>query len=83
MLFLFIIRRLSPRVRAIVGVTLTLAGLALLAVAATVASWLVVHGSIITALGVAFCVAAYTGHKKAQAAQEAPAQARHAAPVGS
>ena len=35
MLFLFIIRRLNPRARAIVGATLTLAGLVLLGLAAT------------------------------------------------
>ena len=38
MLFLFIIRRLNPRLRAIVGVSVTFVGLALLALAATVAS---------------------------------------------
>jgi hypothetical protein len=53
---LFIIRRLNPRTRAIVGAILTLAGLVLLGLAATVASWLVIHGVITTALGVAFCV---------------------------
>ena len=81
MLFLFIIRRLSPRARAIVGATLTLAGLVLLGLAATVASWLVIHGAITTALGVAFCVAAYVGHKKAQAPQESVATERPASPV--
>ena len=45
---------------------------ALLGLAATVASWLVVHGIITTALGVALCVAAYMGHKRAQAAPEVP-----------
>ena len=81
MLFLFIIRRLNPRARAIVGATLTLAGLVLLGLAATVASWLVIHGAITTALGVAFCVAAYVGHKKAQAPQETLAPERLASPV--
>ena len=81
MLFLFIIRRLNPRARAIVGATLTLAGLALLGLGATVASWLVIHGAITTALGVAFCIAAYVGHKNAQAPHEIVAPARHASPV--
>jgi hypothetical protein len=81
MLFLFIIRRLNPRARAIVGATLTLAGLVLLGLAATVASWLVIHGAITTALGVAFCVAAYVGHKKARAPQDTVAPARAASPV--
>ena len=81
MLFLFIIRRLNPRARAIVGAVLILAGLVLLGLAATVASWLVIHGAITTALGVAFCVAAYVGHKKAQAPQETVAPVRPASPV--
>ena len=81
MLFLFIIRRLNPRARAIVGVTLTLAGLVLLGLAATVASWLVIHGAITTALGVAFCVAAYVGHKKVPTPQELVASERPASPV--
>ena len=81
MLFLFIIRRLNPRARAIVGATLTLAGLVLLGLAATVASWLVIHGAIATALGVAFCVAAYVGHKKARAPQEVLAPERPVSPV--
>ena len=81
MLFLFIIRRLNPRARAIVGVTLTLAGLVQLGLAATVASWLVIHGAITTALGVAFCVAACVGHNKAQAPQETPAPERLVSPV--
>ena len=81
MLFLFIIRRLNPRSRAIVGATLTLAGLVLLGLAATVASWLLIHGAITTALGVAFCVAAYVGHKKDQAPQETVAPERPASPV--
>jgi len=72
MLFLFIIRRLKPRTRAIVGAILTLAGLVLLGLAATVASWLVIHGAITTALGIAFCVAARVGHKKAQGGHKAP-----------
>jgi drug/metabolite transporter (DMT)-like permease len=76
MLFLFIIRRLNPRGRAILGAAVTLVGLALLGLAATVASWLVVHGIITTALGAAFCVAAYVGHKRAQAAHEVPASTR-------
>ena len=81
MLFLFIIRRLNPRARAMVGPTLTLAGLVLLGLAATVTSWLVIHGAIATALGVAFCVAAYVGHKKAQAPQETFAPERPVSPV--
>jgi hypothetical protein len=72
MLFLFIVRRLKPRTRAIVGAILTLAGLVLLGLAATVAPWLVIHGAITTALGVAFCVAARVGHKKARAGHTAP-----------
>ena len=54
----------------------------LLALAATVASWLVIHGAITTALGVAFCVAAYVGHRKAQAAQETLAAKRPASVNG-
>jgi threonine/homoserine efflux transporter RhtA len=81
MLFLFIIRRLSPRGRAIVGATLTLAGLVLLGLAATVASWLAIHGIITTALGVGFCVAAYVGDKKATAGREPAARANHASSV--
>ena len=81
MLFLFIVRRLNPRARAIVGVTLILAGLVLLGLAATVASWLVIHGAITTALGVAFCVAAYVGHKNSQTPHETVAPARPASPV--
>ena len=46
MLFLFIIRRLNPRLRAIVGVSVIFVGLALLGLAATVASWLLIHGII-------------------------------------
>jgi hypothetical protein len=74
MLFLFIIRRLSPRTRAIVGAILTLAGLVLLGLAATIAPWLVIHGAITTALGVALCVAALVGHKKAQAGHKTPTE---------
>jgi hypothetical protein len=81
MLFLFIIRRLSPRGRAILGGSVILAGLAQLALAATVASWLIIHGTITTALGAAFCVAAYVGQRKARAAQEAPDPAHQASPV--
>ena len=82
MLFLFIIRRLSLRARGILGAVLILAGLALLAVAATVASWLVIHGIIITALGVAFCVSAYVARKKAQTARMIPVREPKASPVG-
>ena len=57
MLFLFIIRRLNPRARAIVGAVLSVVGLVLLGLAATVAPWLVIHGIITTALGIAFCIA--------------------------
>jgi hypothetical protein len=81
MLFLLIIRRLSPRGRAILGGGVILVGLALLGLAATVASWLAVHGVITTALGVAFCVAAYVGQRKGRAAQPAPAQAPQASPM--
>lgn len=78
MLFLFIIRRLSPRARAIVGASLTLVGLVLLGVALTGVPSLVIHGILATALGIAFCVAAYTGHKKAQ---QGLVQAGNASPV--
>ena len=81
MLFLFIIRRLNPRARAIVGATLTLAGLVLLGLAATVASWLVIHGAITTALGMVFLVAAYVGHNKAQTPHETLAPERPASTV--
>jgi hypothetical protein len=57
-------------------------GLALLGLAATVASWLAIHGIITTAVGVAFCIAAYAGQRKARVAEAAPAQARHASTVG-
>lgn len=57
MLLLFIIRRLSPRALARLGAVLTLAGLVVLGLAATVASWLVIHGIITMALGIAFCAA--------------------------
>lgn len=75
MLFLFIIRRLNPRLRAIVGVSVTLVGLALLGLAATVASWLLIHGIIAAAVGIAFCVAAYVGRRKAQVAEDIPVAA--------
>ena len=65
MLFLFIIRRLNPRGRAILGAAVTLVGLALLGLAATVASWLVVHGIITTALGAAF-VSGVRGARRAR-----------------
>jgi hypothetical protein len=65
MLFLFIIRRLNPRTRAIVGTCVTLIGLALLALAVTVASWLLIHGIIAVAIGIAFCIAAYIGRRHA------------------
>jgi threonine/homoserine efflux transporter RhtA len=64
MLFLFVIRRLNPRLRAIVGVSVTLVGLTLLELALTVASWLLIHGIIAAAVGIAFCIAAYTGQRK-------------------
>jgi hypothetical protein len=80
MLFLFIVRRLNPRTRAIVGAILILAGLVLLGLAATVAPWLVIHGAITTALGVAFCVAARVGHNKAPAGHKAP-NGRDVSPV--
>lgn len=80
-LFLFVIRRCSPRVRAIIGVTLTLAGLVLLGAALTVASWLVVHGILVTAVGIAFGVA-YLASKRAQATEEPVAQDQSASPVG-
>jgi nitrate/nitrite transporter NarK len=75
MLFLFIIRRLNPRRRAIVGAVITVIGLALIGVAATVASVLMIHGIITTTVGIAFCIAAYHGHRKAQAAEAIPAPA--------
>jgi protein-S-isoprenylcysteine O-methyltransferase Ste14 len=83
MLFLFIIRRLNPRARAIVGAVLSVVGLVLLGLAATVAPWLVIHGIITTALGIAFCIAAYLGHRKAEAGHETPARAHHASAVSS
>ena len=49
MLFLFIIRRLNPRLRAIVGVSVIFVGVTLLGLAATVASWLLIHGIIASA----------------------------------
>jgi hypothetical protein len=81
MLFLFIIRRLSPRGRVIVAAAVTLAGLVLLGVAATVASWLLIHGILTTALGLAFGVAAYVEHKKAHRRHEVPAQSPGVSPV--
>ena len=75
MLFLFIIRRLNPRLRAIVGVSVTFVGLALLGLAATVASWLLIHGIITAAVGIAFCIAAYMGQRKARAAEDIPVAA--------
>jgi hypothetical protein len=81
MLLLFIVRRLSPRGRVVVAAALTLAGLILLGLAATVASFLFIHGIITTALGFAFGVAAYVQNKKARNAAEVPAQLRHAAAV--
>ena len=75
MLFLFIIRRLNPRMRAIVGVSLTFVGLALLALAATVASWLLIHGIIAAGAGIAFCIAADLGRRKAQVAEDNPVAA--------
>ncbi|MGH2862216.1 MAG: hypothetical protein ACRDLT_12035 [Solirubrobacteraceae bacterium] len=85
MLLLFIIRRLSPRALVRLGAVLTLAGLVVLGLAASVASWLVIHGIITIALGIAFCAAAYVGHKKRQsvagAQQKTPGQARSASPA--
>jgi len=75
MLFLFIIRRLNPRLRAIVGISVTFVGLALLGLAATVASWPLIHGIIAATVGVAFCIAAYLGRRKAQAAETTPVAA--------
>ena len=72
MLFLFIIRRLNPRLRAIVGVSVTFVGLALLGLAATVASWLFIHGIITAVVGIAFCIAAFIGKCKARAAEDIP-----------
>jgi hypothetical protein len=75
MLFLFIIRRLNPRLRAIVGVSVAFVGLALLGLAATVASWLFIHGIITAAVGIAFCIAAYLGQRKARGAEDIPVAA--------
>jgi hypothetical protein len=75
MLFLFIIRRLNPRLRAIVGVSVIFVGLALLGLAVTVASWLLIHGIIASAVGIAFCIAAYRGRRKARAAEDIPVAA--------
>ena len=75
MLFLFIIRRLNPRLRAIVGVSVIFVGVTLLALAATVASWLLIHGIIASVVGIAFCIAAYLGRRKAQAADDIPVAA--------
>ncbi len=72
MLFLFIIRRLNPRLRAIVGVSVIFVGVTLLALAATVASWLLIHGIIAAAVGIGFCIAAYLGRRNIQAAEDIP-----------
>jgi hypothetical protein len=73
MLLLFIVRRLSPRGRVILAAAVTLVGLVLLVVAATVASWLFIHGVITTALGPGFGVAAYVEHRKARRGGAIPA----------
>ena len=69
MLFLFIIRRLNPRRRAIVGAVITVIRLVLIGVAAAVASVLMIHGIITTTVGIAFCIAAYIGYRNGQAAE--------------
>lgn len=76
MLFLFIIRRVSPRVSAIIGASLLVLGLAVVGLAMTVASWLFIHGVIATLLGVAFCVGAHVRDKNTRTAEEVPAAER-------
>ena len=72
MLFLFMIRRLNPRLRAIVGVSMMLVGLALVGLAATVAFWLLIHGIIAAAVGIAFCIAAYLGGETSVSPRTSP-----------
>jgi hypothetical protein len=65
MIFLLLLRRLSPRTRLITGVVLVAAGLVVVAVSAVTAG-LLIHGIILTAIGAAMCLSALASGRRAR-----------------
>ena len=67
MLLVIFFRRLSPRARRIVGLTLLVVGLILLALSATVTTAILVHGVITTTLGAVLLASTRHAHRPTRA----------------
>lgn len=70
MFVLFLLRRLSPRGRAILGVALVAVGLALVGVSAALSAGLLIHGIALTLIGAGLCASALVSRKRARLAQQ-------------
>ncbi|MGH2884535.1 MAG: hypothetical protein ACRDPA_17860 [Solirubrobacteraceae bacterium] len=72
MLILLLMRRLSIRARMIVGLAVIAVGLGLTAAAATVASSLLIHGTVTTLVGGIFLMSAWSSARHQRRGQTAP-----------
>jgi hypothetical protein len=70
MFVLFLLRRLSPRGRAILGAALVAAGLALVGVSAALSAALLIHGIALTVIGTGLCASALVSRKRARLAHQ-------------
>jgi drug/metabolite transporter (DMT)-like permease len=66
LLFIILLRRLSIRSRAIVGLILACAGVALIVVSVVAVSGLLIHGVIVAVLGVIFLASAMASRRRAR-----------------
>jgi hypothetical protein len=71
MIFLLLLRRLSPRARLITGAVLVVAGLAVVAASAAVPG-LLVHGIILTVIGAVICASAAASGRRARGSAHRP-----------
>jgi drug/metabolite transporter (DMT)-like permease len=69
-MFILLLRRLSPRGRAIFGVVLMAAGLALAGVSAAVSAGLLIHGIALIVIGAVLCTSAIVSAKRARLADQ-------------
>lgn len=80
MILLLLIRRLSPRNRAIVGLVLVALGLALAAVSNLAVAELI-HAGLLAAIGVVLCISAAASRRQARLADR-PGVASTVVPAG-
>ena len=70
-MFIFLLlRRLSPRRRAILGVALMTAGLALAGVSAALSAGLLIHGIALIVIGAVMCTSAVVSARRARRADQ-------------